>query len=340
MPELNLSVTAGADDAFERASGVFNAVSVGVYIIRSNDPATQAAGGFRFQNVTIPSGSTIVSAYIELYAYDTNYDDSEFTLYGNAVADAANFVDEADIYGRARTTAFVTFSDTGVGIGWYGNTYEIKAILQEIIDEPLWASNNSLALLAIGGIGSNKLLAVRTYEGDPALAALLYVSYTALPDTPTNTSPANESTSQSLTPTLVASAYSGDGTHAASQWQITATSGDYSSPIFDSGEDAVNLEGIAVTPALTLVTTYYWRVRYKNESGWSTWSNETSFTTLSLVTVMYITTQLPKHGLELKMATRQYITVQKNMQVLVMKAAIGQSITVQKNAQVLTLKQK
>lgn len=74
-------------------------------------------------------------------------------------------------------------------------------------------------------------------------------------------------------------------THSASQWQITSTSGDYSSPVYDSGEDGTNLESINV-PGATLSenTVYYWRVRYKDsEDGWSEWSDETSFETLENV---------------------------------------------------------
>jgi len=70
-------------------------------------------------------------------------------------------------------------------------------------------------------------------------------------------------------------------THLASQWQVTDTSGDYSSPVYDSGEDAANLESITI-PSSTLsgLTTYYWRVKYKDEDNvWSDWSDETSFTT-------------------------------------------------------------
>jgi len=112
------------------------------------------------------------------------------------------------------------------------------------------------------------------------------VSNTA-PDTPTNSSPSNGATGVSLTPTLQASAFSdpdGDG-HAASQWQVTTTSGDYSSPVFDSGEDATNLTSITLSTALSSGTTYYWHVRYKDDNAlpaWSDYSSETSFTTKDL----------------------------------------------------------
>jgi len=72
--------------------------------------------------------------------------------------------------------------------------------------------------------------------------------------------------------------------HKASQWQITDTEGNYSSPVFDSGTDEDNLEQIEI-PEDTLSggTTYYWRVRYQDEAdNWSDWSDETSFETITL----------------------------------------------------------
>jgi hypothetical protein len=114
-------------------------------------------------------------------------------------------------------------------------------------------------------------------------------SFTTLdraPAQPTNVSPANGATGLGLTPTLQSSAFSdpdaGD-THAASQWQITRTAGDYSSPVFDSGADASNLTTIP-TPegALKHGTAYYWRVRYQDQHGtWSDWAQQTSFVTAS-----------------------------------------------------------
>jgi PKD repeat protein len=105
------------------------------------------------------------------------------------------------------------------------------------------------------------------------------------PAQPINISPADGATDVSLTLTLQSSSFSdmeGDA-HTASQWQLTDTSGDYSSPVFDSGTDSTNLTQIDV-PAGTLnhETTYYWRVRHQDNSGnWSEWSSETSFTTIA-----------------------------------------------------------
>jgi hypothetical protein len=108
------------------------------------------------------------------------------------------------------------------------------------------------------------------------------------PDRPSNISPADEDTNVGLTPTLECSAFSdpdaGD-THAASQWQISTTSGDYSSTAFDSGTDSSNLTTISISPAtLDYEITYYWRVRHQDNYGaWSDWSQETRFVTQTIL---------------------------------------------------------
>jgi len=102
------------------------------------------------------------------------------------------------------------------------------------------------------------------------------------PEQPMNASPADGATGLSLTPMLKSSDFSdpnsGD-THVASQWQIRTGTGDYPSPVFDSGRDTSNLTQIAIPSGeLSYDTTYYWRVRHEDNHGaWSAWSSETSF---------------------------------------------------------------
>ena len=117
------------------------------------------------------------------------------------------------------------------------------------------------------------------------LVSLMYlgVNYNQISDI----SPVDKATGQSLTPTLQSSGFSdpdaGD-THRASRWQITSVSGDYTSPVWDSLTDNVNLVSRLVPSGrLSLSTTYYWHVKHQDNHGdWSDWSAETSFTTLSL----------------------------------------------------------
>ncbi len=69
--------------------------------------------------------------------------------------------------------------------------------------------------------------------------------------------------SVSPTPILESSGFSDpDGdTQAASQWQITVWSGNYSSPVFDSRTDTASDQCHCFFRALTYSTAYYCRVR-------------------------------------------------------------------------------
>ncbi|MFC1999896.1 PKD domain-containing protein [Chloroflexota bacterium] len=101
------------------------------------------------------------------------------------------------------------------------------------------------------------------------------------PDKPSNLSPIEGVIEPTLNPTLQSSPFScpGMGSHVASQWQITATQGDYSNISYDSGTDSANLTHVTVPSGkLNYEVIYFWRVRYQAASGaWSAWSNETSF---------------------------------------------------------------
>lgn len=114
-------------------------------------------------------------------------------------------------------------------------------------------------------------------------------SFTTLPplppNGPANVEPANGSTDIGLTPYLESSEFSDpdvDDNHAASHWQVTTISDDYTDPVFSS-ENTSGLVRMAVPPGkLDYNTQYYWRVKYRDRYGmWSKWSTETSFTTLA-----------------------------------------------------------
>ena len=103
------------------------------------------------------------------------------------------------------------------------------------------------------------------------------------PTTPTLVNPSNGATGLSLVPTLQASTFSdpdsGD-THANSQWQVDNSSS-FASPEWDSGQSySAGIQVVVPAGKLSSSTTYYWRVRYKDNRGlWSNWSSSRYFTT-------------------------------------------------------------
>ncbi|MBU0664416.1 MAG: CxxxxCH/CxxCH domain-containing protein [Proteobacteria bacterium] len=102
------------------------------------------------------------------------------------------------------------------------------------------------------------------------------------PNQPVNLTPANGATGVDRKPVLTASAFvDGDvgNTHQASQWLIRNASVN----VYDSGIVAGSTTH-TVTTALAGSTLFYWKVRYQDNNGvWSSYSNETTFTTNSLV---------------------------------------------------------
>jgi uncharacterized repeat protein (TIGR01451 family) len=108
------------------------------------------------------------------------------------------------------------------------------------------------------------------------------------PNTPSNTSPGN-GTCVGLPVTLTASAFSDPGTgeyQVAAHWQIRASTGGYSYPVFDSGTDTGNLTSIVIPDGiLSDSSSYCWHVRYQGNLGaWSEYSAETCFNTNPVAT--------------------------------------------------------
>ncbi len=119
---------------------------------------------------------------------------------------------------------------------------------------------------------------------------------TSAPQTPQGLSPVAETV---LPPVLVASPYTGVEGIMSSHFQLTSTSGNYSSPIVDNRRDWVNFYGdtgspdynmvdlndgidlgrLVINSGVTAGNTYFWRVRYRDQNlVWSEWSAEQSFT--------------------------------------------------------------
>lgn len=105
-------------------------------------------GGIRFENITIPQGATINSAYFILQSYD-NYIGSGTKSYvtGEDVDNAVEFTTEEDYLNRDRTTAKVAWDDIPrwyMGVDY--NSPEIASIIQEIVNRVGWVSGNDIVI--------------------------------------------------------------------------------------------------------------------------------------------------------------------------------------------------
>ncbi len=172
MTTLNRTITQSADDAQESGgTAVINGTTLNI-----GQPAHYI--GLRFQNITIPAGSTINSAVFQGNVVSTSLDDPDILIYcqdhDNATAFAAG---SAGISGRTLTTANTPWSATNIGAG-YQTSPDFAAAVQEVIDRGGWASGNALALILKGNSSSSNFRLVAYDDGGGSYTNLI-IDYTA-----------------------------------------------------------------------------------------------------------------------------------------------------------------
>jgi len=109
--------------------------------------------GLRFQNIFIPHGATIDSAFVVFCSHEgkSAEDTAKITIYGEASDNPATFDLDHLITDRPSTTASVYWQvQEEWGLWEFYRTPDLKSIIQEIIDRPGWAYGNSLALIMTG----------------------------------------------------------------------------------------------------------------------------------------------------------------------------------------------
>ncbi len=109
--------------------------------------------GLRFQNLQIPQGATIDSAFIVVVSHEAKdaTDVAEITIWGDATDDAATFTEDALITDRPRTSAEVEWRVAEEwGLWTTEKSVDVSPIIQEIVNRGGWAPGNSLALILEG----------------------------------------------------------------------------------------------------------------------------------------------------------------------------------------------
>jgi hypothetical protein len=131
--------------------------------------------GWRFKNITIPSGSYITNAFIKWTSKDTSTSAANWILQGQLTADASTFTTlKYNISGRARSNQVVQW----IPLAWtlinekYSSP-DIKHLVQNIIDQPSWSSGNDVAFI-MRGAGTREAW---SYDGDPLKGAELIIQY-------------------------------------------------------------------------------------------------------------------------------------------------------------------
>ncbi len=174
-PPLERRVAASSDDAEESSSGVMNLTSTNLDLVFN---ASNQTVGLRFTGVTIPTGATVTTAWIQFTARKVDQQSASLTLQGQAADNPGTFTGASgNVSGRALTTASVSWSPpawTRAGdAGAEQRTPELKTIVQEVVSRPGWASANAMVFV-VTGTGTR---VASSWDAAASEAALLHVEY-------------------------------------------------------------------------------------------------------------------------------------------------------------------
>jgi len=134
--------------------------------------------GLRFENVQIPQGATITSAYLEFTTDETDSQETIVTIHGEDSDNAAPFDEWGfyDLSSRPLTDASVEWNiPAWTQVGEQQQSPDIKSIVQEIVNRSGWSAGASM-VFTIDGSGRR---VAKSYEGEATAAPLLHITYTS-----------------------------------------------------------------------------------------------------------------------------------------------------------------
>jgi hypothetical protein len=171
---VSAQLGSGADDAEEDASGRVDRSSTQLDIVEAGGPQTV---GLRFPSVEVPASATILEAHVQFSSAASSSPVSRLTIRGHASGDSTPFrARPGDLSDRERTTASASWSPPAwraQSMGHEQRTPDLQAVVQEIVDQPSWASGSAITLL-LSGTGRR---IAHAFEADPARSARLYVRF-------------------------------------------------------------------------------------------------------------------------------------------------------------------
>jgi len=182
--ELDVWVTASDDDSEERKSTGFPDWGSSDLEL-PNEALTNAQWiGMRFQNITVPQGSSIANAYIQFTADVSNSEATNITIYGQDIDTAPAFQNaQYNVSGRDRTSTTVNWTPnpwTGGDRGVDQRTSDISSIIEAIVGRGDWLSGNDLVIIMDGTTGERE---AESYEGavnghgQPTWTPMLHLEY-------------------------------------------------------------------------------------------------------------------------------------------------------------------
>ncbi|MFQ5812824.1 MAG: carboxypeptidase regulatory-like domain-containing protein [Anaerolineae bacterium] len=184
---VSFQISASSDDALDTYDGGNSAYSHTKNAMNVGHAGTGGTfqgpvhTGFRFANVTVPSGSIIVTATLRLKNKTERSDAVHLKLAAHDADNGPTFADTAGgrPSGRTPTSAQVDWdiSSAWQAEAWYESP-DVASVVQEVVDRPGWEAGQALSIIVRDdGSDSGQRRRVYAYDSDPANAAQLVVSY-------------------------------------------------------------------------------------------------------------------------------------------------------------------
>ena len=172
-----VSVVNSIDDAEETVSGGAVNLANAALTLGAKSGAAQIVG-FRFQNVGIPRGATITSAFLEVKAAAASSAAATFTIKGEKSDSPIGYRPTAgDLSPRAKTAAAVSWTPAVWTSGTAYRSADLVNIVREIVAQSGWYQGNALAL-QLTGANTTSTRSVTAFDGGAANAPKLIVNFT------------------------------------------------------------------------------------------------------------------------------------------------------------------
>ena len=173
-----MRVNAGADDTAVRSDLTINQVTSPTLRL-GRDAAYSFAGGFRFRSVNLPVGAQVIEARLRLQPSGAHGGGLpvQWVVHGEASDAAPDFQPNNPLAPlRPRTQA---------AADWLVDNWPTDAVespnlagpLQEIIDRPGWSAGGAVAFLIFSLSSNTGYLDVNAWDGNPAWAARLQITF-------------------------------------------------------------------------------------------------------------------------------------------------------------------
>jgi len=286
---IGFPIVTGNDDTVQFTSGGLNGAMwlTAPYIFLGFDTFNNEHNdeGLRFQNISIPQGSTINNAYIKYRAYGAGSGDTTVTFRTEDIDDAPAFSAVSnDLTSRTFSPGSVNWTLGAWNNGSYYQSPSLSTLVQPMIDRAGWNGGNSLLFITQGTqSGTHRAY---SYDTSPDAAPELVIDFTWTPAIP---SPPNATAVSDITNNSFQANW--DSSVGATGYRLdVSTNGSFNS--FVSGYNDLDVGDVILesVTGLSPDTMYYYRVRANNIAGTSGNSNTISLTTSPAVAACNVNT--------------------------------------------------